>query len=118
MATNDTVLIAGITDKTEDNGVHTITKISDNSYSYTTTDSGSTSYTGTIKSTFVFLKGIANSGTDSNEISMQRTIPSTQPVTGWARKSTSAPYYKQGAINGNVLSTGDTTFSPVLIADD
>lgn len=118
MATNDQVNITGITDKTEDNGVHTITWISANSYSYTTTDSGSTSYTGTIKSTFVFLKGLATAGTGSNEISMSRSIPSNQPVTGWARKSTSAPYYKEGAISGTVLSSGDTTFSPVLISDD
>ena len=118
MANNDQVLISGITDKIEDNGVHTITKINDNSYSYTTTDSGSINYTGTIKSTFVFLKGIADQGTDGNEISMQRPIPSTQPVSGWARKSTSAPFYKQGAIGGSVSATADTTFSPVLVADD
>ena len=118
MATNDQINLTGITDKTEDNGVHTITVTGANSYTYTTTSSGSTSYTGTIKSTFVFLKGLATAGADSNEISMTRTIPSNQPITGWARKSTSAPYYKQGAISGTVSSTGDTTFSPVLISDD
>lgn len=118
MATNDQVNITGITDKIADNGVHTITWLSANSYSYTTTDSGSTSYTGTIKATFVFLKGLATAGTDSNEISMSRSIPSNQPVTGWARKSTAAPYYKQGSISGTVSSSGDTTFSPVLTSDD
>jgi len=117
MATNDQVLISGITDKIADNIPHTITRTSDDAYTFTTTDSGSTSYTGTIKCTFIFLKGIADAGTNSNEISMSRSIPSTQPVTGWARKSSGAPYYKQGIISGNVVSTGDTTFSPVLIAD-
>jgi hypothetical protein len=46
MASNDKIFLAGITDKTADNGVQTITYIDTNSYSYTTTDSGSTSYTG------------------------------------------------------------------------
>ena len=118
MATNDQVNITGITDKIEDNIVHTITYINTTQYSYTTTNSGSTSYTGTKKVTFVFLKGLATAGTDSNEISMSRSIPSSQPITGWARKSTSAPYYKQGAISGTVSSSGDTTFSPVLTSDD
>jgi hypothetical protein len=118
MANNDVVVLSGITDKIEDNIVHTITVTGTTTYTYTTTNSGSTSYTGTIKSTFVFLKGTATAGTDGNEISMSRSIPSNQPVTGWARKSTSAPYYKEGAISGTVLSTGDTTFSPVLISDD
>ena len=117
MATNDQVLITGITDELTDNGVHTITYINTTQYSYTTSVTGSTSYTGTKKGTFVFLKGLATAGTGSNEISMSRSIPSTQPVTGWARKS-SDPYYKQGAISGEVSSTGDTTFSPVLISDD
>lgn len=117
LATNDQMNISGITDKIEDNGVHTITYINATQYSYTTTDSGSTNYFGTIKATFVFLKGLATAGTNSNEISMTRTIPSDQPVTGWARKS-SNPYYKEGAISGTVSSSGDTTFSPVLISDD
>jgi len=118
MATSDKVLISGITDKTEDNGVHTITWIDANSYSFTTTDSGSTNYAGTILSTFVFLKGNADSGTGSNEISMSRTIPSTQPIAGWARKGTSAPLYKPGPVSGSVSSTGDTSFNAVMISDD
>lgn len=118
MATDDQVNITGITDKIEDNIVHTITYINPTQYSYTTTDSGSTNYTGTIKGTFVFLKGLATAGANGNEISMSRAIPSSQPVTGWARKSTSAPYYKEGAISGTVSSTADTTFGSILIGDD
>jgi hypothetical protein len=123
MATGDQFNLTGITDKIADNGVHTITGYTTNSYTYSTTDTGSDTYTGTIKSTFVFLKGLATAGTDSNEISMTRSIPSAQPVTGWARKTSVAPdydppNYKQGAISGAVSSTGDTTFTPVLISDD
>ena len=47
MASNDKVLLRGISDKTEDDTVHQITVTGTNSYTYTTTDSGSTSYTGT-----------------------------------------------------------------------
>lgn len=118
LVTGDKVNIKGITDKIEDNTTHTINKIDANSYSFTTTDTGSTSYTGTITSTFVFLRGIASSGTNSNEISMSRSIPSDQPVVGWARKSTSAPYYKQGDISGIVSSSANTIFSPILISDE
>ena len=118
LVTNDLVLIAGITDKVEDNAVQTITRINDDSYSYTTTDSGSTNYTGTIVSTFVFLNGLANAGTGSNEISMTREIPSNQPITGWARRSTSAPFYKPGTIAGTVISTGNSSFVAVMVSDD
>ena len=48
LSVGDTVRIAGITDKTEDNGDQVITAVLTNSYDYTTTNSGSTSYTGTI----------------------------------------------------------------------
>jgi hypothetical protein len=119
LATSDQVNITGITDKVEDNGVHTITVTGTTTYTYTTTNSGSTNYTGTKKATFVFLKGVADSpGGTGNEISMTRSISADQPVIGWARKSTSAPYYKEGAISGTVSSSGNTTFSPVLISDD
>ena len=46
MASNDKVLLRGISDKTEDNTVKQITVTTANAYTYTTTDSGSTSYTG------------------------------------------------------------------------
>lgn len=115
MASNDQVEITGITDKTADNGLHTITWVSANSYSYTTTDSGSTSYTGTIKSGFVFFHGTTNG---SGEISMSRSIPSNQPVTGWGRKASASPYYKEGSISGTVLSASDTTFNAVMALDE
>jgi hypothetical protein len=46
MASNDKVFLLGITDKTEDNGVQQITVTTANAYTFATTDSGSTSYTG------------------------------------------------------------------------
>jgi hypothetical protein len=115
LKTGDKLLLAGITDKTEDNATHTVTYSSTTDVTYTTTDSGSTSYTGTIVGTFVYLKGL----TDVNgEISMTRVIDTTQGASGWARKSSSAPYYKQGAVSGDVSSSENTTFTATLISDD
>jgi hypothetical protein len=38
-----------------------------------------------------------------------------QPVKGWVRKSTDAPYYKQGIIAGTIQSTGLTTTILMII---
>lgn len=118
MLTSDKVLLAGITDKVEDNAVQTITFIDANSYSYTTTDSGSTSYTGTKTATFVYLKGNATGGAGSNTISLTRSISTSQSAIGWARKSTSAPYYKPGPISGTVSSAADTSFTATMVLDE
>lgn len=115
LSTNDKVEIEGITDKTEDNERHTITVTGANTYTYTTTDSGSTSYTGTITSTFVFFHGTTDG---SGEISLSRVIPSSVTASGWARKATASPYYKEGPINGPVSNTADTTFTAVMLEDE
>jgi hypothetical protein len=119
LAANDKVVISGAS-LDANNGVFAITLDGadpTNIYTYTMLSAPGSSPTGAT-STFVFLKGEATAGTGSNEISMSRAISSDQPVTGWARKSSAQPYYKEGAISGTVSSSGDTTFSPVLINDD
>ena len=60
MATNDKVQISGAS-LNENNGVFTITKISDNSYSYTMASAPGSSPTGTIKATYAALFGLSNS---------------------------------------------------------
>ncbi len=118
MSTNDKVWIQGAS-LDANNGVFTITKINDNSYSYTMGSSPGSDPTGTITATFVYLKGLTDDGGETDgEISMQRPIPGTQLANGWARKSSSAPYYKTGPINGDVVSTGDTTFTAILGPDE
>jgi len=113
MATNDKVMIKGASLQAN-NGVFTITYISDNSYSYTMSSTPGSSPTGTIKATYVALSGT----TDSNgEITMSRVFSASQPVNGWARKSTSAPFYKPGPISGTISTSADTNFSAVLILD-
>jgi hypothetical protein len=120
LVNNDLLLVAGITDKTEDNKVHTVTVTGTTTVTFTTTDSGSTSYTGTKTGTFVFLKGNASGGSGGNEVSVSRSIPATQPVTGWIRKSTLAggTRYKQGALAGSISTSQDTTLTGVLIEDE
>jgi len=113
MATNDKVQISGAS-LTANNGVFVIAWISANSYSYTMASDPGSSPSGTIKCNYVFLSG----DTDSNgEISMSRAIGANQLVAGWARKSSGAPYYKQGALAGQVVTTGNLTLTAVLLPD-
>jgi hypothetical protein len=78
--------LAGITDKTEDNnGAFQISWSSTTVVTYQTTDSGSTSYTGTITGTGGTLYGLTDA---SGNISSQRTYTVDHPVEGFVRKST------------------------------
>ena len=113
MLTNDKVVISGAS-LTANNGVFIITKLSDNSYTYTMLSSPGSNPIGTIKASFVFLEG----ATDSNgELSMSRAIGAAQAVTGWARKSSGAPYYKQGPVSGIISTSSDSTFTAILSQD-
>lgn len=114
MVTNDKVWIDGAS-LDVNNGVFTITKINDNSYSYTLPSAPGSDPTGTITATFVYLKGLTDA---DGEISMQRAIPGTQLANGWARKSSGSPHYKAGAINGNVSSSENTTLTATLGLDE
>ena len=116
MATNDKILLRGITDKTEDIGVHQITVSDANTYTYTTTDSGSTSYTGTIECTFVALDGTTNATTGI--LSTTRVYSSDQPVVGWTRKATTAPYFKQGDLSGSISATDGYDVPSVMASDE
>ena len=116
MATNDKVLIEGA-NEVEYNGIFTITKINNDSYSYTVSGTPGTPATGTIKSTFVVLSGLTDA---SGNITMSRVFPSDQPITGWARKSSvdDPPLYKQSAIGGLVDSETGFSANVLLILDN
>ncbi|ANS05913.1 hypothetical protein [uncultured Mediterranean phage] len=117
MAVGEKVKISGITDKTEDNaGVQTIVTSADaNTYTYTTTDSGSTSYTGTITSTGVLIEG----DTDVNgDISFQRSFGLDQPFEGFVRKSTASPRFKTFPISGTVDTQTGATVNVRLVLDE
>lgn len=114
MATNDYVDIKGAS-HAQNNGVHQITKINDNSYSYVMTSDPGSSPTGTITATFVALYGLS----DANGIvSTSRVYSSNQPVSGWARKSSATPLYKTGVIDDEVDSTGGMNTTAILITDE
>lgn len=113
MATSDKVVISGASLE-ENNGVFTITFIDSGSYSYTMGSSPGSSPTGTIKCTFVALSGLTDA---SGNITMGRVFSADQPVSGWARKSTSAPFFRTGSIGGTIDSDTGFTTSIQLILD-
>ena len=114
MATNDKTQIR-FADQPEYNGVHQITLIDANSYSYAVAGTPATPATGTIKATFVALQGL----TDVNgEISTSRVYATAQPVTGWARKSTASPYFKQGGISGTIETATGFAATAQLVSDE
>lgn len=115
MLTNDKVFIEGITDKTEDNyTVKTITVTGASTFTYTTTDSGSTAYTGTKTVTFVALNGLTNA---SGILSTSRVYSTNQPVTGWTRKSSAEPFLQEGILVGEVNSSTGFDGTAVMLGD-
>jgi hypothetical protein len=114
MASNDKVLIDGAS-HWQNNGVFQITVTGVNTYTYTLPSAPGSSPTGTIKSTYVALEGL----TDVNgEITMSRNFPTDQPVDGWARKSSAAPYYKSSPIGGTIETAADFAATVVMISDE
>lgn len=114
MATNDKVVISGASHEAN-NGVHTITFIDVNSYSYTMGSSPGSNPTGTIISTFVAISGTTDA---SGNISMSRVFSADQPIVGWARKATSAPFYKTGPIAGSIDSATGFSANVQLVLDE
>lgn len=114
LATNDKVYIEGAS-LDANLGVFSITVTGASTYTYTMGSSPGSSPTGTITSTFVILSGSTNG---SGQITMSRVFPSNQPFTGWARKSTTSPYYKTGIVSGTVSSTTGATPIALMISDE
>jgi hypothetical protein len=114
MNTGDKVLIKGASHEAN-NGVFTITKINADSYSYTMGATPGSNPTGSITATFVFIYGDTNASGITPTFT--RVIPADQPATGWARKSSGAPYYKTAPISGTVDSVTGGAFTALLIED-
>ncbi len=113
MLTNDKVLIEN-SDVAANNGVFSITWINANSYSYTMGSSPGTNPTTTPTATYVALKGTTDG---DGEISTSRVFSTAQPVTGWARKASSAPYYKEGPVSGTISTSENTNFTAIMATD-
>lgn len=113
MATNDKVLIQGAS-LSANNGVYSIAATNNTSYTYTMGSSPGSNPTGTILSTYVLLKGT----TDVNgQITMSRSFSADQPIYGWARKSSAAPYYKEGPLSGTVDKDTGAPLTAILAPD-
>jgi len=113
MANNDKVVIRGAS-LTANNGVFTITVNTASEYEYTMGSTPGSSPTGTILSTFVALEGLTNVNGD---VSTSRVYPSTQPITGHARKSTTAPFYKTAPLGGDISNTLGFLATAIMILD-
>jgi hypothetical protein len=114
LATGDKVLIDGA-DHSQNRGVFTVTVTGPNSYTYTMPSAPGSNPTGTIKATYVYLFGT----TDANgQISMSRVLPTDQAVLGWARKSTTSPYYKTGPVSGVVSGSAGLSLTALLLSDE
>lgn len=113
MSNGDKVLIEGA-DSQDLNGVKTISGVTANSYTYSTTagdgvDGGTTIATGVV----------IDGATDVNgKITDTRTWTNPQPIIGRARKSTSSPYYKTAAIAGTISTTAGLSSTVQLIIDE
>jgi len=96
-------------------GVHQVTFSSTTVVTYTTAEADP-STTDPGDAAFVFLYGTSHATT--GVLSMSRTFSAAQQAEGWARKSTSSPYYKQGAVSGDVSATTGLTVSARLSPDE
>jgi len=114
MLSNDYVYVTGGS-LDANRGVFQITYIGANSYSYTMASTPGSSPTGTITSTFVGLYGLTNA---SGVKSTSRVYDSDQLLTGWARKSSSSPFYQEAPMRGTVDSSTGLLATGVLVADE
>lgn len=99
LATNDKVYIEGA-NQPEYNGIHQITWISVNSYSYTVSGAPDTPATGTLLETDVLISGLTNA---SGIATATRSFSADQNITGRVREGTAPdPNYKTSPITGTV----------------
>lgn len=116
MVSGDFVIIDGVENDDDYNGVYEVTVTGVDQYTYTATETlGASPATGTITSTFAIISGTTNS---SGQVSDVRSITANQTVSGWVRKSSGSPYYQQGAISGTVSSTAGLSLTIQLARDE
>jgi hypothetical protein len=114
MASGDYVQIDGAGYQ-QNNGVHEVTVLNANTYTYDLSSYPGATVTGTITATFVALYGLTSSG----YVSTSRVYPSDQPVEGHARKSSSSPFYKTAPLVGTVDDVnGYGPATAVMILDE
>ena len=116
LATGDYVIISGVTNDDDYNGVFQINVTDTNTYTYTTTETLSSSpATGTIVAKWAIISG----ATDTNGyIEDIRSFASPQPIQGWVRKTSGSPYYQQGAISGTINTSSGFSVTVQLATDE
>jgi hypothetical protein len=120
LATGDNVIIKGAAQNVY-NGAYTITVVTGDTYTYVSGDtylliSPATPESGdSITSTFAFISGTTNS---QGKIGDTRPVAISQPITGWVRKSSGSPYYRESAVTGTVNNSTGFTANIQLISDE
>jgi hypothetical protein len=122
MEAGEKVILQGITDKVGDNyGAREILASpapTTNTYAYTTTDEGSTTYTGDIKATGVFIDDLTGDGFPTGTVSNSRTFVNPQPITGFVRKSTDSPRFKSFTLSGTIDTENGLSINVSMILDE
>jgi len=102
LATGDRVTIRGA-NQPEYNGVRTITYLTANTYTVPVSGTPITPATGTITATRVFINELTIAGGLATET---LNYVSDIAVTGYARKSTTSPFYKTTPMSGTITVAG------------
>jgi hypothetical protein len=113
LASNDYVVIRGATQEGYNRQAQ-ITVTGTNTYTYTVDSGTGSPATGSPVSSYAAISGL----TDVNgEIQSSKTWPASQGLTGWARKSTTSPYFKTSPISITDAS-GGTDLLVLMISDE
>jgi hypothetical protein len=113
LTTGQKVLIEGVVNDEDYNGIKTIIVTTASEYTYTVSTSPASPATGSPISTGVVISALSNG---SGVASDTRTYGSDQPITGWSRQT--SPYYKEGAISGTISFTDGLITNAVMILDE
>jgi len=113
-ATNDWVFIEGASPD-DYNGVHQITKNTDDEFEYTIAATVTSSpATGTLLSTYAMIQGLTSSGVISDSWSLS----SDQPFSYRVRKSTSSPLFVQASGSSTITTIVDKDITVQLARDE
>jgi hypothetical protein len=113
MITNDKVLVQG-GDQPYNRGTFSITVTDANTYTYTT----STAPTGNPTGCTATWASIYEALSGTNTVTKSRTFTSDQPVSGWARKSTTSPFYKTAPVTGIISTTLGVNLTALMLSDE
>lgn len=104
LSVNDQVVIRGVTNHGQYNGVHTVLTVpTTTTFTYAISSDPGANATGTLEFSFVLLYGTTSGGTVTKA---GIAYGADQGVKGTARKSSSSPYFQPSPIVGTLTSSG------------